>query len=57
MARAAARDGGSFGNSDDGNNGDGNSNGDAVATMKAYLTVTLKAGANATADWVCSTAR
>ncbi len=42
MAMAAARDGNSFGNSDDGDNGNGN--GDAVATIKAYLTVTLKAG-------------
>ena len=56
-ATAAARDGDSFGYGNNGNNGNGDGDGDTVATMKAYLTVTLKAGANATADWVCSTAR
>ena len=56
-ATAAARGGNSFGNGDGGDNGGGNGNGDTVATMKAFLIVTLKAGANAMVGWVCSTAR
>ncbi len=55
-ATAATRDSDSFDKGNNGDDSDGNGDGNAVATMKAYLSVTLKAGANATTDWVCSTA-